>query len=143
MNWKNEAIERLNRYPAMVKAMENIPLEIKRLGWEAESIPSCSADHIHTQSTAGPRDDRIINNMVKRQEPRQAFENAKAWVDTTQNAMLVLTPEEEIILHRMYIEPQRGVVTELCAELGMEQSSIYRHRDQALYRFTMALYGAS
>lgn len=143
MNWKNEAIERLNRYPAMVQALENIPKEIKRIEWEAGNIPSGSADRIPAKTVAGPRDDRMINNMVRREELRCAYESARLWVDTTQKAMKVLTPQEESILRSMYIEPQRGVVTKLCNELGMEQSSVYRHRDQALYRFTMALYGAS
>jgi hypothetical protein len=31
----------------------------------------------------------------------------------------------------------------LCQELDLEQSSIYRKRDQALRRFTTALYGIS
>ena len=31
----------------------------------------------------------------------------------------------------------------LCTELGMEQSSIYRKRDEALRHFTVAMYGFS
>ena len=31
----------------------------------------------------------------------------------------------------------------LCEQLGVEQSSVYRKRDGALYRFTLALYGAA
>ena len=141
MNWKSEASERLNPYPAMVQALENIPMEIKRI--EAGRIPSASADRIPAKTVAGPRDDGIINDMIRRQELRCAYENAKLWVDTTKKAMQVLSPQEEKILRRMYIDPKRGVVAELCTELGMEQSSVYRHRDQALYHFTLALYGAS
>ena len=143
MNWKNEAIERLSQYSAMVKATENIPLELKRVDSEAESISSPSPDRFPSKSLAGPRDDRIINSMILKQELQQALERATIWVNTTHNALLVLTPDEEVILHRLYIEPRKGALTALCEELGMEQSSIYRHRDQALYRFTMALYGAS
>ena len=58
-------------------------------------------------------------------------------------ALSALTHEEELILRRMYICPQRGSVNMLCNELGVEQSSIYRKRDAALYHFTIALYGIS
>lgn len=143
MNWKNEAIERLNKYPAMTTALENIPIEIKRLTLEAESISSCSPDRVPSRSAVGPRDNRLINNMIRRKELTDAYENAKLWVDTTQNALKVLSVQDETILRRMYLDSAKGVVTELCQEMGMEQSSIYRHRDQALYQFTMALYGVS
>ena len=143
MNWKSEAIERLHKYPAMTMALKNIPIEIDRLKLEAESIHSASPDHIPSKSIAGPRDEHLLNNMVQRKELTDAYENAKLWVDTTHNALKVLSQQEETILRRMYLESGSGVVTNLCLELGMEQSSIYRHRDQALYRFTMALYGAN
>lgn len=143
MNWKSEAIERLNKYPAMSMALKNLPMEIDRLRLEAESIPSCSPDHVPSRRPAGPRDERLLNNMVRRKELTDAYENAKRWVDTTQNALEVLSDQEETILRRMYLESGKGVIGELCLEMGMEQSSIYRHRDQALYRFTMALYGVS
>ena len=143
MNWKSEAIERLNKYPAMEMALKNLPIEINRLKLEAESISSCSPDRIPSRSPAGPRDERLLTNMVRRKELTDAYENAKLWVDTTHNALKVLPDQDETILRRMYLEPGKGAVTELCQEMGMEQSSIYRHRDQALYRFTMALYGVS
>ena len=143
MNWKNEAIERLNRYPAMVQAVENIPLELNRLRWDMESIKSIQPDRISSPGTSGPSDDKMINNIIKREELSRALESAKIWVETTDSAMNVLTQEEQTILQHMYIKPQRGVVNFLCSELGIEQSSVYRRRDAALYRFTMALYGAA
>ena len=38
--------------------------------------------------------------------------------------------------------PQSGALDQLCEELGMERSSVYRHRDKALSKFTLSLYGA-
>ena len=46
-----------------------------------------------------------------------------------------------MVLTRFYIYPERGGVSRLCEELGVEQSSVYRKRDKALERFTLALYG--
>lgn len=143
MNWKSEAIERLNRYPAMVRAVENIPLELNRLRWDMEGIKSIRTDKIPSPGASGPMDDKMINNIIKREELNRALESAKIWVETTDSAMNVLTQEEQTILKCMYVEPKRGVVNFLCSELGVEQSSVYRRRDAALYRFTMALYGAA
>ncbi len=143
MNWKNEAIERLSRYTAMTQAMENIPLELVRLKQDAVKLRGCRPDRIPGGGTPGPGDDALLGNLVKREELNVAYKNAKLWVATTEKALSVLTDEERTILTRMYVTPEKGVVNALCEALGLEQSSIYRKRDQALYRFTIALYGAA
>lgn len=143
MNWKNEAIDRLTRYSAMVQAVENIPKEITRLERSIQELRGCSPERISGAKNPGPRDDVMIGNIIKRQELCDSYENAKIWVDTTDQALSVLNNEEKTILTRMYVDPERGVVNQLCLAFGVEQSSIYRKRDQALYRFTMALYGTA
>ena len=87
------------------------------------------------------REDSLLNNMVHRQELSFALQQAELWLDVTDRALGALTPEEKLILHRLYIYPERGAIERLCGELGIEQSSIYRKRDKALHRFTLALYG--
>lgn len=143
MNWKSEAIEQLTKYDAMVEATKNIPREIRRLESDAAALVGGSVITSPTGKTKGPGDDRIINNLVKREQLQNSYKNAVAWVETTDRAMSVLTPEEKNILQQMYVRPQRGVILKLCEELGIEQSSVYRRRDQALYRFTIALYGTA
>ena len=143
MNWKNEAIERLTRYSAMAQAVENIPKEITRLERSIQELRGCDPAKAPSAKNPGPRDDVLIGNIIKRQELSDSYENARLWVDTTQQALSVLNAEEKTILTKMYVTPERGVVNQLCLALGVEQSSIYRKRDQALYRFTMALYGTA
>ena len=143
MNWKNEAIERLTRYSAMAQAVENIPKEITRLERSIQELRGCDPAKAPSAKNPGPGDDVLIGNIIKRQELSDSFENARIWVDTTQQALSVLNAEEKTILTKMYVTPERGVVNQLCLALGVEQSSVYRKRDQALYRFTMALYGTA
>lgn len=143
MNWKNEAIERLSKYNAMNLAMKNIPMELNRLEKNSADLKGRRMDSIRVNCTAGRQEDILIGNLMKKDELTRSLENAKVWVDTTDQALSALTHEEELILRRMYICPQRGSVNMLCNELGVEQSSIYRKRDAALYHFTIALYGIS
>lgn len=142
MNWKNEAIEHLTRYPAMSRAVENIPKEIRMLERNCADLKGVRPDRISSK-TAGPRDDVLIGNMMKREELKRSLEVARLWVDTTEDALSILHPDEKLVLQRMYITPEKGGLNRLCGELGVEQSSVYRKRDNALYRFTMALYGES
>ena len=143
MNWKNEAIDRLTRYSAMAQAVENIPKEISRLEQSIQELRGHNMEKIPTSKNPAPGDDALIGNIIKRQELCDSYENAKIWVETTRQALSVLSPDEKNIISSMYITPERGVVSKLCMDLGVEQSSIYRKRDQALYRFTMALYGVA
>lgn len=143
MNWKNEAIERLSKYTAMSRAIDNIPIEIQRLEQDSVSLRGVRTDKVCRASSPSRQDDVLIGNIIKQELLHRNYENARMWVRSTDRALSVLSQEEKTILERMYINPQRGVVSLLCQELGMEQSSIYRKRDQALYHFTIALYGIS
>ena len=140
MNWRNEAIEKLRRYDIMRQALRNIPQEIERLKAEAVALRSIG-DSIHVKGGGGRQEDARINNIVQRQELEQVFRQVRQWLEVTERGLMALTSDERLILQRLYLYPQKGAIDRLCAELGMEQSSVYRKRDQALHRFTAALYG--
>lgn len=143
MNWKQEAIDHLSRYEPMVRAIENIPDEIDRLEQQALAIGGCDLRSPRVRATPQPHEDKLLSNLVKRQALEHSLQNAKSWVKTADHALSVLTKEEKQILLYMYIRPEKGAVQKLCENLCVEQSSIYRRRDTALYRFTLALYGAA
>lgn len=143
MNWKQEAIDHLQCYEAMLRAVENIPEEISRLEQQAMALRGGNLQTPRVCTTPQPGEDKLIANMVKRQALQQSLANAQSWIKTADAALDVLTPEEKRILLRMYIRPERGAVQLLCQDLCLEQSSVYRRRDTALYRFTIAMYGAA
>lgn len=142
MNWKAEAMEKLRRYDAMRQSLQNIPLEMDRLAADACAIRGARTDGTPVKGGGNRREDALLNNMAQRQELGWALEQAQKWVDITERGLAVLSPEEKLVLHRFYLYPERGSVERLCMELGVEQSSVYRKRDRALQKFTLALYGA-
>ena len=141
MNWKAEAIEKLRKYDAMRQAIVNIPEEISRLEIAACSIRSAKTDGTPVKGGGNGREDMLLNNLVHRQELNWSYEQAQSWLKSTDRALSALTPEEKLVLHRFYICPERGSVDRLCSQLGVEQSSVYRKRDKALHKFTVALSG--
>lgn len=141
MNWKEEATEKLRKYDAMRLSLQNLPEELHRLEQAACAIRSARTDGTPVKGGSNRREDMLLSNLVCREELTNALNQAKIWVSTTDRALGALTPEEKLILHRLYIYPERNAVERLCGELDLEQSSIYRRRDQALHRFTTALYG--
>ena len=141
MNWRGEAVEKLRKYDAMCRSLQNIPLEVKRLEVDARAIRGARTDGTPVKGGGSGRDDALINNIAHRQELTWALEQAKYWVDITRRGLETLTPEEKLVLQRFYLTPEQGSVQRLCMELGVEQSSIYRKRDKALRKFALALYG--
>ena len=125
----------------MRQAAANLPDEIDRLEQEAYSIRGARTDATPVKGGGNRREDALLNNMAERQELSWALQQAQSWLRVTDRALGALAPDEKLVLHRLYICPERGAVERLCAELGLEQSSIYRKRDRALRKFTVALYG--
>ncbi len=142
MNWKNEAMEKLQRYNQMQQAAHNIPQELEMLEEAIRAIRSSRPDATTAKGGGNKREEMLLNNIVKRQELTQTLEQTKRWLSTANRALRTLTPEERLILQRMFILPEKGCISRLCDELGVEQSTVYRKRDQALERFTRSLYGA-
>lgn len=140
MKWKQEAMERLRRYEPMRQALRNIPEEIDRLRVAAGTMRGAAIDPVSAKGS-GNREDVLINNLVERQELEWALDQVKRWLANTERGLLALPREERLILQRLYMTPESGALERLCHELGVEQSSIYRKRDQALHTFTVAMYG--
>lgn len=142
MKWKNEAMERLRRYEAMRVASRNIPKEIDRLKEEALRMRRADPSIVPVRGSGLPcRDEALLNNIAKRQELEWSLKQVKSWIINTDRGLEALSEDERLVLRRLYLRPEKNALDRLCTELGMEQSTVYRKRDQALERFTYAMYG--
>lgn len=143
MNWKREAIDKLKNYEAHREALENIPKEIKRLESAYAGIRSATTDGTPVSGGGNTREDSMLSNIVHRDELKRRLKEARLWVSMVDKALAVLDDEERLVLDRFYTHPAKGNVGELCERLHVEQSTVYRKRDNALRRFTIALYGVT
>lgn len=142
MKWKMEAMDKLRKFDAMRMAARNIPDEIARLEIDAKSIRTAHMEPT-VKKEIDPGDDAMLDNLMLRRELSWTLQQVELWLRTVNAALSALTPEEKLVLSRLYINPEKGGVDLLCQELQLEQSSIYRKRDKALYKFTTALYGCA
>lgn len=139
MNWKEEAIQRLADYETMCTSVTGMRKEIKRLELEAQSLSSSGL--VRIGSGIDNREDRKINNLVRRGELSEALQQAALWVDVTDHALGCLNSQERQLLSSMYIRGDWGNASQLAQQLGIERSTVYRKRDDALRKFTLAMYG--
>lgn len=139
MNWREEAISRLRQYESARNAALRLPGEVERIKTVLESPGGARMDT--PAGSAKSREDWMLDQMVLLGELEGRLEQTRQWLQVTDGALSVLTPEEKLVLHRCFISPQKGSVDRLCQELNAERSSVYRKRDAALGHFTSALYG--
>ena len=143
MNWKFEAIEKLKEYTARKNAIMSIPEEIKRLEEDAQRIRAASTDATPVQGGGSAREDMLLSNIVHREELQRRLSDALRWVDIVDAGLAVLSDEDRLVLDRFYIHPMRGNVDRLCDDLAIEKAAVYKRKEKALRRFTVALYGAA
>ena len=141
MNWKQEAIERLEQYTAKQQSLTLIPEEIKRLESVAARLRGVQMDGVSVKRTDTRREDGMLNNIVQREELGWALEQAQKWVDQVDTGLSVLDSEQKMILDRFYIHAEKGAADSLAGDLAMDVKTVYRRKDAALKRFTIALWG--
>ena len=67
---------------------------------------------------------------------------AQLWVEIVDGGLAVLDDEERLVLYMCFIHKVKAPTYELSERLHIEPRAVYKRRDKALRRFTLALYGA-
>lgn len=142
--WKYKAIDKLKDYTAQKAALQNLPEEIKRLESEACSIKSATADGTPVKGGGSGREDRLLSNIVKREEHKAMLKRAQLAVSMVDRGLAVLSQEERHILDVMYIVREKGYIARLMQDYGLaDERSVYKKADKALLHFTISMYGAT
>ncbi len=141
MDWKHETIEKLKEYTVRKNAVVSIPEEITRLEEAVYGLRAVSADVVSGSGGENTQEDKLLSNIVHRQELERRFADTQIWLATMDRALDLLDREDRLILERFYIHPAKGNVDRLCEELAIEKAGIYKRKDKALRRLTIAIYG--
>ena len=143
MNWKNEATQKLKRYPYMRQCLSSIPMDLERLELESQQLHSSGFQQI---TIAGRdvrhKEDALLGNLMYRQELELALQQASLWVRNVEQALGMLDPIAKDLLLSLYGTEEPPSIPQLCQQLNMERSAFYRKREAALEAFTLALYGS-
>ena len=142
--WKYKAIDKLRNYTAQKASLENLAEDISRLESEAYSIKSATSDGSPVKGGGSRREDRLLSNIVQRQEHELMLERAQKSVSGIERGLGVLNKDERHILERVYINSEAKAVERLMEEFGLvEPSGMYKRINKALLRFTTAMYGGT
>ena len=140
MKWQYEAVDKLKGYQKRKHSIESITEEIEELELEFGSIRSSTSGSEPVQGSSGRSEDALLNNIAKREELKRTLEINKKSMDIIDGALAMLDDDAITVLDCFYIRPRENM-EEMCEELGVEQATVYRRKNEALRQFTMALYG--
>lgn len=142
--WKYKARDKLENYLLQKTSLDNLKEEISRLESEAYSIKSATSDGTPVKGGGSGREDRLLSNIVQREELKLMLERAQKSVNGIERGLSALSQEEKHLLDVAYIARERGYVERLMMELNLlEDSGVYKRVNKALHRFTVAMYGGT
>lgn len=141
MDWKTEAIKDLKAYPQRKDAIENLKTRIKLLEEKLVSLKGISIEE-PVKGGMSHQEERWIDNITEREKLEFSLYIAEEMVGLTERGLSVLDEREMQVIRGLYIEPCSAGVDFLCDTLHMAKSSLYRLKDEALRKFTLAEYGA-
>jgi len=142
MNWKDEAVDKLKQYSAKKQALSAIPMMMAEVESALVSIRGTKTGGISVKSSkTNGQENLLLNGIAQKEELKRNLESAKCWVSLVDQGLSVLTREERKILDRFYIIGERRAAEDLAVEYAADTKTIYKWKDKALRKFTIALYG--
>lgn len=140
MNWKAEAGKDLKTYPQRKAAVENIKEKIKVLDEQFKSLKGISAGE-PVMGGASKQEDRWLDNISERERLSFSLKIAVALVELTEKGLEALGERERQILEGFYMQRAENNIEKLCERFHFEKSRLYELKDNALKKFTIAMYG--
>jgi len=140
MDYKETAIKRLREYESRVVSIENLRQQLEALRTEQTAIRSASTDSEPVSGTLGSRrEDAMIFNIMKQDALRTNLKIAQHEIAVTERGFASLPDDAKTVLDIFYIH--HHPIKDVCEEMHIEKTTLYRKKDAALRAFTMACFG--
>ena len=141
MNWQKEAVSDLRSYKGRKQALDNMALRRAALEDRFQSVRCASADAAPVQGGSSRMEDSLINNIVERERLYWTMDATRRLVEMTERGLSGLTDQQRTVLDKFYIDRPANHVDWLSENLCYEKSRVYQLKDEALYTFTVSMYG--
>lgn len=143
IDYKKVALDDLRTHPRRVESLQNLRERTVALKAQFEGIKVQNTNATPVQGGACRVEDRLVNNIVERERLKLNYRAVKPMVDIVERGLSALSGEQRTILTQFASAGRhdKGVADRLANELHMDRSTVYRLRDDALYKFTVSCYG--
>ena len=141
MRWSDCAVQDLRKYAALKAGVENIAARVEALEVKFAGIKSANTTETPVTGGESKYEDFLLDNIVERERLKLLSQADRLLLAVIDRGLAALNDTERRVLDRFFIHRIKDHVPRLTKELHLEQSQIYRIKDQALYKFTVNMYG--
>ena len=141
MNWKTVAINDLKTYPQRKSSIENIKERIQILEEQFTSLKGISVGE-PVMGGFSRQEEKMLDNISERELLGFSLKIAEELVGLTEKGLETLDEKERAVLEGFYMHRENNHVDILCERLHFEKTRLYEIKDNALRKFTIAMYGA-
>lgn len=141
MRWSDCAVQDLKKFAGLKASIDNIEERIEALEMRFTGIKSSKTDKIPVHGGGSKWEDYMLDNIVERERLKILLEADRKITGIIERGLKALNDTERLVLDRFFIHKRKDHIGLLIEEIGVEQSQIYRIKDQALYKFTIHMYG--
>lgn len=141
MRWSDCAVQDLKKYAGLKASIDNIEERIEALEIRFTGISGSKTDKIPAHGSGSKWEDYMLDNIVERERLKILLKADKILAGIIERGLKALNDTERLVLDRFFIHKRKDHIGTLIEEIGVEQSQIYRIKDQALYKFTIHMYG--
>lgn len=141
MKWSDCAIQDLRKYKYLKASMESIPERMEALHCRLVSVKGAATDKVPVKGGSSRYEDTLVDIIVEKERLKYLYRANKMLLDLIERGLASLDKTERLVLERFYIDRPKNHVEKLMEELNYEKSRVYEIKDQALYKFTIAMYG--
>lgn len=135
MDWKICAVEDLRRYNLMKIGILNSEDKLRAIDNNVKRA------HLSSEKSRKQLDSRLVDAIVESERLKANISTAKNLTGLVERGLSSLSESERRILEMFYMSDTSKPAAHLINELGYSSRSIYRARDRALEKFTLAMYG--
>lgn len=138
MNWKRHLTDELKNYNAKVKSLDNIRERIIDLDLRLSTVKTTNADGMPSGS-GGHYEDAMISSIAEKNNLWRSYNIVEQDIKQINKGLTVLDETELTIVESLYFG--KTSPEQLAQKLCMSISSIYEHRNKALRKIAIFLYG--
>ena len=134
MDWKALALDDLRRY-------NYIKIGILNSTERLRAVEAAASSRSGTDGEKKSSDPLFMDRIAEAERLRRNISSAEIVTNAVERGLSALQPHEKRIIENYYMSDYPKTIGQLKEELGYSIRSIYRLRDLALEKFTLAMYG--
>ena len=140
MNNKDRLLSDLRNLQCDRLSVQIMHYDIARISADLECVAQSTSSAV--ESSAHPANPDIVSLQEERSRLLTALQLTVNHISRLERLLQMLSPEEQLVIDCMLINPYKKCTMDLMAELHCEMSSVYRLRARAIEKLLHLRYGA-